>query len=431
MANAGLGRSVGEGVQVQLYGSASSDPDGDALSYQWSQTAGLAVVLSDSANPTPTFAAPTGLTADEALIFELRVSDGQLSSNAAVVTITVLANRAPKANAGPDQVVVEGVQVQLTGTGSSDPDGDALTYQWTQTAGPAAGLSDPSSPTPTFAAPTGLTADATLTFDLSVFDNRFSSSPDSITVTVRAAVPANLGPVANAGSDQAVAEGVPVQLDGTASSDPDGDALIYQWVQTAGPSVVLSDPASPIPAFVAPTGLASAATLSFKLQVFDGALTSTPDTVTVTVIAAASQNIARRALTVTASSQNTAQGQPASKAIDGYVDGYPGDQTHEWATRSEKAGAWLQLTWEQPQEITRVVLYDRPNSSDQILLATLTFSDGSSVQVGPLINAGTGVAVSFPAKVITSLRMTVNNVSTRTSMVGLAEIEVFGVGGSI
>ncbi|MGV1010702.1 MAG: PIG-L family deacetylase, partial [Dermatophilaceae bacterium] len=50
---------------------------------------------------------------------------------------TSIPNRTPVANAGPDQLVAPGASVQLTGLGSSDPDGDALTYAWTQTAGPA------------------------------------------------------------------------------------------------------------------------------------------------------------------------------------------------------------------------------------------------------------------------------------------------------
>jgi len=42
-----------------------------------------------------------------------------------------------------------------------------------------------------------------------------------------------------------------------------------------------------------------------------------------------------------------------------------------------------------------VVLYDRPNATDQITGGTLTFSDGSSVAVGSLANDGSPVTVAF------------------------------------
>ena len=46
----------------------------------------------------------------------------------------------------------------------------------------------------------------------------------------------------------------------------------------------------------------------------------------------------------------------------------------------------------------KVVLYDRPNLNDQILSATLTFNDGSTVQVGPLDNGGAAVRSRFCAE---------------------------------
>jgi hypothetical protein len=85
-------------------------------------------------------------------------------------------------------------------------------------------------------------------------------------------------------------------------------------------------------------------------------------------VVADTTNIAGLA-TVTASTQNTTEGQGAEKAVDGFTDGQGspppgGDPTHEWATTGGKAGSWLQLEWSSPQAIDHVVLYDRPNQDD-------------------------------------------------------------------
>ena len=63
-------------------------------------------------------------------------------------------NHPPIANAGPDQEnVYEGDIVSLYGSASSDPDGDPLTYSWSQISGPQVDLSDPTLPNPTFKVP--------------------------------------------------------------------------------------------------------------------------------------------------------------------------------------------------------------------------------------------------------------------------------------
>jgi hypothetical protein len=139
-------------------------------------------------------------------------------------------------------------------------------------------------------------------------------------------------------------------------------------------------------------------------------------------------NIAPLATTVRASSENTATQQYAVKAADECIEGYSkGDYKCEWATTGQKAGAWIRLNWNDLYRVSKVVIYDRPNSSDQVTAATLSFDDGSTVTVGNLDNGGGPVEVTFAPKVISSLTLTVNAVSSTTKNIGLCEIEVFGV----
>ncbi|MET3951618.1 PIG-L family deacetylase [Arthrobacter sp. UYEF36] len=135
-------------------------------------------------------------------------------------------------------------------------------------------------------------------------------------------------------------------------------------------------------------------------------------------------NIAALA-SVTASSQNDAAGQTAVKAIDGVIAGYPVDSTREWATVGGRAGSYLDLAFPATVTLNRVVLYDRPNAKDQITGGTLTFSDGSTVAVPALDNAGQATSISFPDTVTTSLRLTVTTVSGTTRNVGLAELQAY------
>ncbi|HEU5373870.1 MAG TPA: hypothetical protein VFV38_00375, partial [Ktedonobacteraceae bacterium] len=64
--------------------------------------------------------------------------------------------------------------------------------------------------------------------------------------------------------------------------------------------------------------------------------------------------------------------------------------------------------------------------SDQITGGTIQFSDGSSSSIGPLNNDGSATAYSFSARTNTNLQLNITSVSSSTTNVGLAEIQVFG-----
>lgn len=184
VAHAGPNQTVGAGADVTLDGSASYDPDGDVLTYHWTQTGGPPVTLSSTTAMKPTFTAPPVNSGSVTLSFQLVVSDGALSSTALVSITDEHVNHPPVANAGPNQTVHDAKLVTLDGSLSSDPDHDPLTYAWTQQSGIPVTLSDPGAAKPTFTAPLVSTTGDTLVFQLTVTDSGQLISTATTRVTV-------------------------------------------------------------------------------------------------------------------------------------------------------------------------------------------------------------------------------------------------------
>jgi hypothetical protein len=273
VAEAGPDQLVAKDVTVQLDGSNSSDVDGDPLTFQWAITTlptGSTATLSDAQTASPTFVADLiGL-----YVVQLIVHDG--TEDSAPSTVSITANTLPLAEAGPDQLVEVGALVALDGTGSSDVDGQPLTFLWTLTTQPVGSttvLSDPTVAQPTFLAD----APGSYTATLVVNDGEQDSDPDLVIITTL-----NTPPMANAGADQTVGLGTTVQLDGSASIDPDGDLVAYQWNVLSvpvGSTAVLSDATLVTPTFVADLpGI-----YGVELITNDGTVESPPDTVFMTV----------------------------------------------------------------------------------------------------------------------------------------------------
>lgn len=182
-------------------------------------------------------------------------------------------NQPPVANAGPDQTVQDnnqsGAVVTLDGSKSSDSDGDTLSFVWKDQSGTTVGT--------TATVQVTLTP-GTYTFTLTVTDTAGLSSSDSTVVTV---TKPNQPPVANAGANQTIGcagpSGASVKLDGSKSSDPDGDTLNFVWKDGTGNVVGNA-------AIVQLT--VAAGTHTFTLTVTDSANLSSTATTQVTVVAA-------------------------------------------------------------------------------------------------------------------------------------------------
>jgi hypothetical protein len=113
-------------------------------------------------------------------------------------------------------------------------------------------------------------------YDIDLFGN---NEEDSLVVTVNNCSCGK--PIANAGADQSVAKDTTVQLDGSASSDPDNDTLTYTWSfidKPTGSVATLSDSSLVNPTF--DTDIKGLYTL--QLVVNDGQTNSTPDSVKIT-----------------------------------------------------------------------------------------------------------------------------------------------------
>jgi hypothetical protein len=119
-----------------------------------------------------------------------------------------------------------------------------------------------------------------LIFRLSVTDPNGAAVSDDVEVAVSKV---DHAPIAAAGSNLTVNEASSVSLNGSASSDPDGDVLSYSWEQTGGPAVALNDAGTAYPYFTAPFVNAAGATLTFKLSVEDRSGRKSSDTVMVAV----------------------------------------------------------------------------------------------------------------------------------------------------
>jgi hypothetical protein len=173
----------------------------------------------------PTFAVDVPGT----YVVQLIVNDGTVGSTPDTVTIST-ENSQPVADAGPDQTVFVDDTVLLDGSGSSDADGDPLTYSWSFSSRPVgsnASLSDSTVVNPTFV----VDVVGAYVVQLIVNDGSVDSGSNAVTITASAATnqPPDPPTLNSPGDGQSNVSLVP-ELATLAFFDPDGDTHIQtQW----------------------------------------------------------------------------------------------------------------------------------------------------------------------------------------------------------
>lgn len=135
-------------------------------------------------------------------------------------------------------------------------------------------------------------------------------------------------------------------------------------------------------------------------------------------------NIAPKARASASSSVDA--GRDASKAIDGVIRVL---DKGEWVSKSTETFwgqidyPWIQLDWERPVNINKIILYDRPVMESHIAGGVLRFSDGSKINVWGMDNDGTPKEIEFESRKVEWVRFEVTDADG--TQVGLSEIEVF------
>jgi hypothetical protein len=249
------GTTVSEGSTYTLSAAASSDPDGEIVSYQW-----LVDDILRGTNRDFSFSAQ-GLSSG-AHIITLKVTDNDGMVGVTTITISIAAGNVPPiANAGEDQAVLEETIVTLSAKLSSDPDGEIESYEWSED-------------DTVFSLEVEVEKTFTLgehTITLKIKDEMGATATDTIVVSI---FKENIPPKANAGEDATVIEGSSVHFTAEGSVDVDGNILSYLWILPDGKEIKKAEFDAKFPA----------GTHNLTLNVTDDKGAVDSDEITITVV---------------------------------------------------------------------------------------------------------------------------------------------------
>lgn len=299
VADAGRNRKAAQSATIAFDGARSFDADGDPLFYSWTlvQTPyGSKAALSNKAAMRPQLTLDLAGTYVAELVVTDSVGKTSLPSRVAVSTKDALAGQP---SAGPAQSVALGASARLDADGTYLPSGAPTNAAWSFLSAPAgskAALATGADARQSFVADVAgdyvvetMISGALGCGDADDFNDGHYASQRKARLATALVTTGNVAPLANAGLEQSVAVGARVMLDGSQSSDVNGDALSYQWAllsRPAGSTAALDNAQSAQPRFTADVN----GTYVAQLIVSDGFGPSKP--ATVVVVAGAGKPIA-------------------------------------------------------------------------------------------------------------------------------------------
>jgi len=198
-------------------------------------------------------------------------------------TTPVIQLEAPYADPGSKQKVRQNTKVELDGSKSSDPEGGNLTFAWSFVSKPDASKADFDDATaekPTFFAD----AEGKFVVQLIVKSDKSEkeSEPQEVIITVTGK-DLNSAPITNAGADLVTGVNKTIKIDGSSSTDPDGDPITYKWTLASKPSgsqAELTDAETATPSLTPDV----AGKYIVELVVSDGLEDGNVDSVTITAL---------------------------------------------------------------------------------------------------------------------------------------------------
>jgi hypothetical protein len=261
--------TVNEQTVVTLTGQESSDPHSQNISYKWQQMSGEPVSFTSDSDVDITFTTPAvAVDQTKDLNFALTVTNPQgLTSITSFTLHVVHIDNPPVVTTDHELTVMEGNPVTLMATATS-PDGDAMTYAWTQDSGSTVTLSNPTELTTMFTAPSvGPDNNATLHFTISANDGHGGTGSDSVLVHVISASTYKIATLSCAPIIRSHEGGSATLVE--AVDNPSNAPLTYMWTQISGIPLQMSSTTDSSPTVNLPSG-SGGSVFAFQLSVSQG-----------------------------------------------------------------------------------------------------------------------------------------------------------------